>query len=243
MMKIAAAGLLAWGALAADPHVLWYRQPAGSWNEALPIGNGRLGGMVFGGVAGERIQLNEDTVWAGEQRDRNNPAGHDALAEIRRLLFAGKPAEAETLADRTMIATTRRMPPYQPLGDLRIQFTGQADARDYRRELDIDTAVVRVTYRIGDAAFTREIFSSAADQVIVVRLTCDRPGRISFRTSLTREQDAQTRVDSDGRLVLEGEAIARDDRHDLERKVGAHFKPCWPSSPKAAACMPRGTNW
>jgi len=96
-----------------QPLVLWYTKPAATWNEALPIGNGRLGAMVFGGVSAEYLQLNEDSVWAGEKRDRNNPEGAKNLAEVKRLLFAGKPKEAEELADRTMIATPRRMPPYQ----------------------------------------------------------------------------------------------------------------------------------
>jgi len=208
----------------AASNLLWYRQPATSWTEALPIGDGRLGGMIFGGAPAERIQLNEGTVWAGEPRDRNNPAGHDALAEIRRLLFAGKPAEAEALADRTMIAIPRRMPPYQTLGDLLIEFYGQADIRDYRRELDIDTAIARVTYRSGDALFTREIFSSAVDQVLVVRLTCDRRGRISFQATLDREQDAQASTDPAGRVILDGEAIARDKKFDPERPVGVKFR-------------------
>src|SRR5918993_2106051 len=106
---------------------LWYRRPAASWNEALPVGNGRLGAMVFGGVETERLQLNEDTVWAGERRDRINPEGARNLPEVRRLLFAGKPKEAEALAERTVIATPKRMPPYQPLGDLLLRFKRQTD--------------------------------------------------------------------------------------------------------------------
>src|SRR5262252_8908609 len=175
--------------------VLWYRQPAASWNEALPIGNGRLGAMVFGGVRSERIQLNEDTIWAGEKRDRNNPEGVKNLAEVRRLLFAGKPKEAEELAERMIISVPKRLPPYQPLGDLQLQFEGQDQWQDYKRELDLDTAIVRVTYRIGDAHFTREIFSSAADQLIVVRLTCDKPDRISLSATLTRARDSVTRFE------------------------------------------------
>src|SRR5262245_63654427 len=93
--------------------LLWYRAPAANWNEALPVGNGRLAAMVFGGVRDERLQLNEDTVWAGEKRDRVNPKAAESLPEIRRLLFAGKPAEAEVIADKTIISIPRRMPPYQ----------------------------------------------------------------------------------------------------------------------------------
>src|SRR5512132_375941 len=139
-------------------NVLWYRQAAANWNEALPIGNGRLGAIVFGGIQTERIQLNEDTIWAGEKRDRINPEGTANLAEVRRLLFAGKPKEAEILAEKTIISIPKRMPPYQPLGDLFISFRGQQEARDYVRELDLDSAIARVTYRSGDARFTREVF-------------------------------------------------------------------------------------
>jgi alpha-L-fucosidase 2 len=211
-------------ASAASPDTLWYRQPAASWNEALPIGNGRLGAMVFGGVPNERIQLNEDTVWAGEPRDRNNPAGAAAVPEVRRLLAAGNLTEAEALADKAIIATPRRMPMYQTLGDLDIRFTGQDAISDYTRTLDLDRAVVRVTYRSGDATYTREIFSSAPDQVIMIRLTCDRPNRISFSATLTRERDSVTSAAGPDRLAMEGEAIAHDANHADERKVGVKFR-------------------
>jgi alpha-L-fucosidase 2 len=202
---------------------LWYRQPAANWNEALPIGNGRLAAMVFGGPQSERIQLNEDTIWAGEKRDRNNPEGARNLAEVRRLLFAGKPKEAEVLAERTIIAVPKRMPPYQPLGELLLRFFGQQNVTDYRRELELETGIVRISYRSGDTRFSREVFASAVDHVIVVRLTSTRPGRISFAATLTREQDSKTRAVNPDRVVIEGEAIARGDRHPLERKVGVKF--------------------
>ncbi len=205
-------------------NVLWYRQAAAEWNEALPVGNGRLGAMVFGQVFSEKLQLNEDTVWAGEKRDRNNPEGAKHLGEVRRLLFAGKAKEAEALADRTMIATTRRMPPYQPLADLLIRFPGSQRPKAYRRELDLETGIVKITYRLGEAQFTREVFSSAVDQVLVVRLTCDRPGLISFATTLTREQDSETNKIGSDRVVLKGQAIPRGDRHSLERKTGVNFQ-------------------
>src|SRR4029079_7407623 len=103
---------------------LWYRHPAENWNGALPIGNGRLAAMIFGGIENEKIQLNEDTVWAGEKRNRANPEGPKNLAEIRQLLFAGRPDAAEALAEKTIIAVPKRMPPYQPLGDLLLNFHG-----------------------------------------------------------------------------------------------------------------------
>ena len=121
-------------AAASESPRLWYAQPAAEWVEALPVGNGRLAAMVFGGIADERIQLNEDTVWAGEKRDRLNPEGIKHLAEIRRLLMAGKPREAEALAERTMIAIPKRLPPYQTLGDLHLEFPGLAGLpEEYRR--------------------------------------------------------------------------------------------------------------
>jgi alpha-L-fucosidase 2 len=203
--------------------VLWYQQPASTWNEALPIGNGRLGGMVFGGVPTERIQLNEETVWAGEKRDRLNPEGAQNIAEVRRLLFAGRPVDAESLAQRTIIAVPKRLPPYQPLADLLLNFPGHDRVAWYRRELCLDSAIVRVTYRVGNVRYFREIFSSAVDQVVVIRLTSSRPGRISFSATLTREQDAETQVLGPGRLGIEGAAIARGDRHSGERKAGVRF--------------------
>src|SRR3954453_4243652 len=136
---------------------LWYRAPASDhpllpmdasresrqaataeWVRALPIGNGRLGAMVFGGVEHERLQLNEDTIWAGETRDRLNPDGPATVPEIRRLLFEGKPVEAEALADKAMIAIPRRMPPYQPLGDLTIDFTHAGAPAEYVRVLALN---------------------------------------------------------------------------------------------------------
>jgi alpha-L-fucosidase 2 len=179
--------------------------------------------MIFGGVQSERIQLNEDSVWAGEKRDRNNPEGARAIPEVRRLLFAGKVKEAEALAGENIISVPRRLPPYQPLGDLWLRFSGQDTASGYVRELDLDSGVARITYQSGDARFTREVFSSAIDQVIVIRLTCDKPGRISLAATLTREQDSRTRAVGPNQVVIEGEAIARGERHQQERKVGVKF--------------------
>ena len=197
---------------------LWYRQPAKDWNEALPIGNGTLGAMVFGNIKSERIQLNEDSIWAGERRNRINPLARANLAEVRRLLFTGKPQEAEELAERTMIAVPKRLPPYQPLGDLLINFDHD-NAVDYKRELDLDTGIVRVSYTVGGTRFNREIFAA---QTITCRLTADKPGNISFSATLKRDQDATVRVEKDC-IVISGEAIARDERHKDERKVGTKF--------------------
>lgn len=207
----------------ADTLRLWYRAPAASWNEALPVGNGRLGAMVFGGTREERIQLNEDTIWAGEKRDRINPAAAEAITEVRRLLFEGKAPEAEALADKAIISIPRRLPPYQPLGDLALTFAFDGEPTQYRRELDLETAIARVTYGAGRVTFTRETFASAVDGVIVLRIEADRPGAVSLTATMTREADAVVRTEGDRTVVLEGTAIARDPRHPDEARTGVRF--------------------
>ncbi|MEP7364098.1 MAG: glycoside hydrolase family 95 protein [Acidobacteriota bacterium] len=210
--------------LFAQPLKLWYKQPAAQWNQALPIGNGRLAAMVFGGTAHERLQLNEDSVWAGEKRDRINPAAANALPEVRRLLMAGKLTEAEALADKSLIAIPRRMPPYQPLGDLLLTFPGHEQATGYRRELDLDTAVARTQYRVDGVTYTREVFASFPDHAIVMRIQADRPGALRFSATLTREADATARAEEPNQVVLEGQAIPHGERYVGERKTGVKFR-------------------
>ena len=185
---------------------LWYRQPATNWHAALPVGNGRLGGLVFGGVASDLIQLNEDSVWSGHRFQADEPPVRAHLAEVRELLFAGKPAEAQALVESYMtMKPDPRYGAYQPLGDLRLDFIlPDGEVSEYRRELDLDTAVTRTTFRIGKATFTREVFASLPDQVLVVRLTCNRGGRISLKAAMARETGATTRADSDT-LILSGQ--------------------------------------
>jgi alpha-L-fucosidase 2 len=203
---------------------LWYRTPAAGWNEALPLGSGRLGAMVFGGPERERLQLNEDSVWAGQKLNRINPAAAEAIPEVRRLLAAGRTAEAEALADTSIISIPRRMPPYQPLGDLTLRFSLEGPATDYLRELDLDQAIARVQFRAGGTRFTREVFASAVDQVIVMRLTADRPGALGFTASMSREADAGARTENQDTVVLEGRALPpNNERHAAEPKAGAAF--------------------
>ncbi len=169
----------------ADPNLrLWYRQPATTWNQALPVGNGRLGAMVFGGRSKETIQLNEETLWSGGPYDPVVPGAYKALPEIRRLLFAGDIPAAHDLFGRTMMGRPYEQMKYQPLGNLRLTFPGHDKSTDYQRELDLDAAVARVSYTVNGTHFVREVFASAVDQVIVVRLTADRPGAISFTAEL-----------------------------------------------------------
>jgi alpha-L-fucosidase 2 len=198
---------------------LWYRQPAETWEEALPIGNGRLGAMVFGGVERERLQLNEDTLWDGYRRDTTHPGALQALPEVRRLLFEGKNAAATDLAGQSMMGIPPRVKSYQPLGDLLIEAPGLAAAQEYRRDLDLDTGIASVRFRADGALYTREVFASAPDRVIVARWACDQPGRISVRVTLAREQDAQCQIDPADRrrIILRGRIACKDDQTQAER--------------------------
>ena len=184
---------------------LWYRRPATEWVEALPLGNGRLGAMVWGGAKHERIQLNEDTLYAGGPYDPTPPGALAALPEVRRLLFAGEYARAEALANATMMATPKKQMPYQPLGDLVLDFFEVSETNGYRRELDLDTAVAVSTFEARGLQHRREVLVSPADQVIAVRLSGDRAKRISLRIGLDSDQpDATVSADGEAGLLLHG---------------------------------------
>jgi len=187
---------------------LWYRQPADVWTEALPIGNGRLGAMVFGGVARERLQLNEDTLYAGGPYDPSNPDALVALPQVRALIAEGKYEDAQALAQEKMMARPIRMPSYQTVGDLILSFGASAYTEDYRRELNLDTACASVRFARDGVTLTRESFASAMDQVIVTRLTSDRPGALDFRASFETPMPGAVAID-DGHLVLNGHNVAQ----------------------------------
>jgi len=189
---------------AASDTTLWYTKPAATWNEALPLGNGRLGAMVFGGVPEERIQLNENTLWAGGPYDPSNPEAREALPEARRLIFAAKYKEAEKLINERMMGHPPSQMCYQPVGDLKLGFPGHEAVGDYRRELNLDTAIAGVSYVVGGVKFSREVFASPVDQVIVVRLTADKPGRIDFTATMTTPQKASVATEGGGTLVMNG---------------------------------------
>jgi alpha-L-fucosidase 2 len=184
--------------------ILWYRQPAIEWTEALPVGNGRLGAMVFGGTGHERLQLNEDTLWAGGPYNPDNPDALAALPEVRKLIFDGRYDDADHLISQKMMGRPSSQMPYEPVGDLFLDFPSATnDVSGYRRELNLDTATATVSYKSGNVTFKREVFVSAADQVIVVRLTADQPGQISFTASMKTPQRASVAADGNT-LVMEG---------------------------------------
>ncbi len=183
---------------------LWYRKPASEWTQALAIGNGRLGAMVFGGVQEERIQLNEDTLWGGGPYDPSSSSALEALPEARRLVFEGKYKDAERLVGRRMMARPLGQMPYQTVGSLMLTVNDIATVTNYRRDLNLDTAIASVTYEADGAKFTREVFSSPVDQVIVVRLTADKPGRISFNAGMATPQKAAVSTEGSDTLVMTG---------------------------------------
>ncbi|MCF7847592.1 MAG: glycoside hydrolase family 95 protein [Kiritimatiellales bacterium] len=164
---------------------LWYRQPAQKWTEALPVGNGRLGAMVFGGIAEERIQFNEDTIWKGEPHDYSHPGAAAQLPVIRKLLAEGKQKEAEKLAMDTFMSVPLRQVAYQPFGDLLLTFSGHENPVGYRRELNLDTAIATTEYHVGGDIYRREVFSSFPDQALVTRVECSRPGGLTFSIKMT----------------------------------------------------------
>jgi alpha-L-fucosidase 2 len=201
---------------------LWYRKPAREWVEALPVGNGRLGAMVFGGILTERLQLNEETVWDGYPRDTTNPKALEALPEVRRLLFAGKNEEAKKLAGRDLMGNPMRIHSYQSLGELDVTFPKTETVVAYRRALDLDTGVASTMYRSGDAHYAREVFSSAPDQVLVTRLTTDKPGALTCELTLARAQDAACASDGNDGLILRGQIQRK--HHETGKVAGLRFE-------------------
>jgi alpha-L-fucosidase 2 len=159
--------------------------------------------MVFGDPEFELLQLNEDTLYAGRPYDPNNPEALQALPEARRLIFEGRYREAHDLVGAKMMAKPIKQMPYQPVGFLRIKFTHE-HAFNYRRELDLNTAIATVSYKDDPVTFTREVFASPVDQVIVVNLTADHPGQVSFTATFETSQEATVSVDGPNTLALHG---------------------------------------
>ncbi len=202
--------------------LLWYDKPAEKWTEALPIGGGRLGAMIFGGTAEERIQFNEDTLWAGKPHNYVRAGSADIVPQVRALLAEGKIIEAQDLARAKMLSDPVRQKPYQAFGDIRLAFPGHEAAANYRRELDLDSAVATTRYEVAGVTYTREVLASYPDNVVALRLTASRPGALTFGVRLdSPHKSAATTVPPEGapRLELAGEVEPDDMRFAATLRV------------------------
>src|SRR4029450_727045 len=187
--------------------MLSYSRPASKWVEALPVGNGRLGAMVFGGIGTERLQLNDDTLWSGEPKDTGNPKARDVLPQVRRAIANGQFVEADTLTKGLQGPYTQS---YLPMGDLLLSFEHGDIGADYRRMLDLGDAIATTRFRVGAVRYTREVLSSNPARVIALRLTTDRPGTLRFAARLRSQ--LRYDIDTDGEtLILRGRAPAHVD--------------------------------
>ncbi len=196
--------LLGEAAAPEEPLSLWYRRPAREWVEALAIGNGRLGAMVFGGINNERLQINEDTLWGGGPYDPTDPQALEALPKARQLIFEGKYAEASKWIGDHMMAKPLSQMPYQLVGNLLLSFPETDSVENYRRDLNLDTAIARVEFGSEGVHFMREVLSSPVDQVIAIRLTADQPKKISVTAAWQTPQKAAVSTEGTDTLVLTG---------------------------------------
>lgn len=183
---------------------LWYNQPAKQWVKALPVGNGRLGAMVFGNPSQEKIQLNESTVWAGQPNRNDNLAAKEALPEVRQLIFEGKYKEAEDLVNQKFITKTSHGMPYQTVGNLNLTFPGHENFTNYYRELNLETAVTSTKYNIDGVTFKREVFASSPDQVIIFRISANKSSKINFTASINRPADVDISTEGNNKLIMAG---------------------------------------
>lgn len=175
------------------PLRLWYNRPSGTvWENALPIGNGRLGAMIYGNVEKDVIQLNEHTVWSGSPNRNDNPDALAALPQIRKMIFDGDHKEAEKLANKAIISKKSHGQMFQPVGSLNLTFEGHEKYSDYYRELDLNTAVTKTSYKVGDVSYTREAFASFTERVIIMRITTSKAGSLSFSANYTSPQRKKT---------------------------------------------------
>lgn len=183
---------------------LWYDKPAAIWNEALPLGNGRLGAMVFGDPAVERLQLNEETIWAGSPNSNAHDKSIKALPIVRQLIFDGKFDEAQAMATQDIMSQTNDGMPYQTFGSVYISFPGHQKYSNYYRDLNIDKATAKVRYRVNDVEFTREVLTAFADQLIVVKLSASKPGQITANVFMNSPIDKTVASSQDEQILLSG---------------------------------------
>jgi alpha-L-fucosidase 2 len=203
---------------------LWYNQPAKQWVEALPIGNGRLGAMIYGDPFKELVQLNENTVWAGQPNRNDNPDAQEALPQVRKLIFEGKYKEAQDLVNQKFISKISHGMPYQTVGDLHLIFPGHEKYSDYYRELDIEKAVATTRYKVDGVNYQSKAFVSIPDQVIIVQISADRPGSINFSTTMDRPSKVNVSAKGNNELILSGvtgdcDAVKGDVKFQTQVKI------------------------
>lgn len=199
------------------PLKLWYNHPAQSWIEALPLGNGRIGTMVFGDPQHEEYQLNEETVWCGSPYNNVNTKAKDALPVIRNLIFSGKNMEAQNLAGPAICSTGSNGMPYQTVGSLRLDFQNIDNYSNYYRDLDIENALSTIRFESNGVKYTREAFTSFADQLLIIHLTASQKGKISFNAHFTSPYpNVEKKIFRKQMLRLDGKT---DDHEGVEGKV------------------------
>ena len=193
----------------ADDLKLWYQQPAKVWTEALPLGNSRLGAMVYGGVVNEQIQLNEETVWGGGPHRNDSPKAFGVLPKVRELIFAGREKEAEKVMADNFFTGQHGMP-FQTIGSLMLEFDGHADYSNYRRDLDLERAVASVRYKIGEVNYTRTIFTSLVDNALIISIEADKPGAVNFTTRYSTPYKEYEIKKNGKSLLLSGHGSAHE---------------------------------
>ena len=204
-----------------SPLVLWYDHPAAKWVGALPIGNGRLGGMVFGGITNEHLQFNEDTLWTGHPHEYQHEGASKYLPQMRQLLFDGKQKEAEDLAMREFMSVPLHQKAYQPFGDVHLLFPDQTNVTHYCRELDLNRAVATVSFDANRVHYLRELFASHPHQVVVWRISTDKPGKVRF-TAKMDSPHKRSQVLSRGKdLILSGQVEEDGVRFESRLRVEA----------------------
>jgi alpha-L-fucosidase 2 len=201
---------------------LWYKQPAVVWEEALPVGNGRIGAMVYGDPVHERLQLNEESIWAGSRINNNNPNAFKTLPILQKALFESRYKDAWKLADKNLLGTPPNIRSYQPLGDLFLDYEWDGTPENYSRELNLRTGIVTTRFTIEGKVVTQEVFASAPGNIIVVHISSPDglPGTASIRMS--REKDALIKTSGNSKIQLSGQIIDKDD--PKSGPGGAHMK-------------------
>lgn len=205
-----------------DSLTLWYKQPATVWEEALPVGNGRLGAMVFGDPVNERLQINEESIWAGSKINNNNPNALKNLPALQKALFESRYREAFEIADKDLLGTPPRIRSYQPLGDLSISYKWAGKPENYKRELNLKTGIATTSFTADGKSYSQEVFVSAPDNIIVVHIKSSDKGFINASVTMSREKDAKVKTIDRNTIILTGQIIDKDD--PLAGPGGEHMK-------------------